>query len=146
MSRAGSAAKHSALRVTAYIERGSPWENGYAESFHSRLRNEFLATEEFESLTAARRLSTLWQDDYNLNRPHSSLEYQTPAEFAARCAASAPATPALQQHSELTCPDLHNDWIRNSIQASMPPSRPWHWNLPATTSASTDPISSFPNP
>ena len=85
-----------------YIEPGSPWENGYAESFHSRLRDEFLAIEEFESLTAARRLSTLWRDDYNLNRPHSSLEYQTPAEFAARCAASAPAPPALQQHSDLT--------------------------------------------
>ena len=78
------------------------YKNGYAESFHSRLRDEFLAIEEFESLTAARRLSTLWQDDYNLNRPHSSLEYQTPAEFAARCAASAPAPPALQQHSDLT--------------------------------------------
>lgn len=94
---------------TLYIEPGSPWENGYAESFHSRLRDEFLAVEEFESLTAARRLSTLWQDDSNLNRPHSSLEYQTPAEFAARWTnaeasvpASAPAAPALQRHSELT--------------------------------------------
>ena len=87
---------------TLYIEPGSPWENGYAESFHSRLRDEFLEIEEFESLTAARRLSTLWHDDYNLNQPHSSLEYQTPAEFAARCAASAPTTPAFQQHSDLT--------------------------------------------
>jgi transposase InsO family protein len=87
---------------TLFIEPGSPWEDGYAESFHSRLRDEFLAIEEFESLTAARRLSTLWRDDYILNWPHSSLEYQTPAEFAARCAAFAPAPPALQQHSDLT--------------------------------------------
>ncbi len=87
---------------TLFIERGSPWKNGFAKSFHSRLQDEFLAIEEFESLTLARRLSTLWQDDYNLNQPHSSLEYQTSAEFAARCAASAPAAPALQRHSNLT--------------------------------------------
>jgi putative transposase len=53
---------------TLFIEPGSPWENGYAESFHSRLRDEFLAIEEFESLTAARRLSTLWQDDVSARR------------------------------------------------------------------------------
>ena len=90
-----------------YIAPGSPWENGYAESFHSRLRDEFLAVEEIESLAAARKLSTAWKDDYNHNRPHSSLGYVTPAEFAARCAASASklvsATPQptspLQQHS-----------------------------------------------
>jgi putative transposase len=89
---------------TRYIAPGSPWENGYAESFHSRLRDEFLATETFESLAAARKLSTAWKEDYNHHRPHSSLGYVTPAEFAARCAASAPASatpqPTLQQHSE----------------------------------------------
>jgi transposase InsO family protein len=85
---------------TLYIESGSPWENGFAESFHSRLRDEFLAVEEFESLAAARRLTALWRDDYNQVRPHGSLGYVTPAEFARRCAASASATPALQQHSE----------------------------------------------
>jgi transposase InsO family protein len=58
---------------TRYIAPGSPWENGYAESFHSRLRDEFLARELFESLTAARRLTTAWKDDYNHHRPHSSL-------------------------------------------------------------------------
>ena len=63
-----------------YIEPGSPWENGYAESFHSRLRDEFLATEEFENLAAARRLTTAWREDYNHHRPHSSLGYVTPAE------------------------------------------------------------------
>jgi transposase InsO family protein len=75
---------------TLYIEPGSPWENGFAESFHSRLRDEFLATEVFESLAAARKLTTTWKDDYNHYRPHSSLGYVTPAEFAARCTASAP--------------------------------------------------------
>ena len=57
---------------TLYIEPGSPWKNGYAESFPSRLRDEFLAIEEFESLRVARRLSTQWQD-YNNQRPHSAL-------------------------------------------------------------------------
>ena len=88
---------------TWYVAPGSPWENGYAESFHSRLRDEFLAREVFESLTAARQLTAAWQEDYNHHRPHSSLGYATPVEFAARCAAVAPASaapqPALQQHS-----------------------------------------------
>jgi transposase InsO family protein len=84
---------------TLYIEPGSPWENGYAESFHSRLRDEFLALEVFESLSAAKRLTQQWREDYNHHRPHSSLGYVTPNEFAARCATSVRATPSLQQHS-----------------------------------------------
>ena len=91
---------------TLYIAPGSPWENGYAESFHSRLRDEFLALEEFENVAAARKLTTAWKDDYNYHRPHSSLGYLTPSEFAARWAASAPATPALQQPSGFTQPVL----------------------------------------
>lgn len=91
---------------TLYIEPGSPWENGYAESFHSRLRDEFLAREVFENLPAARALTAAWREDYNHHRPHSSLGYVTPVEFAARCAASVPASappqPALQQHSGFT--------------------------------------------
>jgi putative transposase len=83
-----------------YIEPGSPWENGYAESFHSRLRDEFLAMEVFENLPAARALTAAWREDYNQVRPHSSLGYLTPVEFAA-CAASAPAAPALQQHTRI---------------------------------------------
>jgi transposase InsO family protein len=50
---------------TLYIEPGSPWENGFAESFHSRLRDEFLALEQFESLAAARKLTQAWKEDYN---------------------------------------------------------------------------------
>lgn len=95
---------------TLYIEPGAPWENGYAESFHSRLRDEFLAMEEFENLAAARRLTAVWKEDYNHHRPHSSLGYVTPVEFAARGAASATATglatpnpaPPLQQHRGIT--------------------------------------------
>jgi transposase InsO family protein len=82
-----------------YIEPGSPWENGYAESFHGRVRDEFLELEIFDNLSAARSLTTAWKEDYNHHRPHSSLNYQTPSAFAAACAASAPAAPPLQQHT-----------------------------------------------
>lgn len=85
---------------TLYIQPGSPWENGYAESFHSRLRDELLATELFASVAHARACASAWREDYNNYRPHSSLCGLPPAEFARRCAASAPAAPALQQHSD----------------------------------------------
>ncbi|MCC9608106.1 integrase core domain-containing protein [Blastopirellula sp. JC732] len=89
---------------TMYVEPGSPWQNGYAKSFHSRVRDEILAMEIFESLASAQRLTRQWKEDYNENRPHSSVGYVTPAEFAARWAAPVPATPTplLQQPSELT--------------------------------------------
>lgn len=73
---------------TLYIAPGSPWENGYAESFHSKLRDEFFNQEVFENVLAARQQTALWKDDYNDLRPHSSLGYQTPSEFATACAAS----------------------------------------------------------
>ena len=73
---------------TLYIEPGSPWENGYAESFHSRFRDEFLAMEIFDSIRDAQALTATWRDDYNTQRPHRSLDYLTPVEFAAACAAS----------------------------------------------------------
>jgi transposase InsO family protein len=82
-----------------YIEPGSPWENGFAESFFSRLRDELLNCEEFANLAEARWFARRRQHEHNHERPHSSLDYQTPAQFAAACAASAPATPALQQHT-----------------------------------------------
>lgn len=99
---------------TLYVEPGSPWQNGYVESFHSRLRDEFLSREEFENVTEARRLTSAWKEDYNHHRPHGSLGYLTPSEFAARSAASAsgrpPASPApappLQQPCGFTQPEL----------------------------------------
>ncbi len=68
-----------------YIESGSPWENGYAESFHSRLRDELLGVEEFASLAEAKVLAAQWKAAYNEERPHSSLGYQTPSEFGRVC-------------------------------------------------------------
>ena len=68
---------------TLYIEPGSPWENGYAESFHSRLRDELLDAEVFDGLRDAKGLASSWKNEYNHRRPHSSLGYRTPAAFAA---------------------------------------------------------------
>jgi putative transposase len=70
-----------------YIEPGAPWENGYAESFGSRLRDELLNAEEFTTLLEARVVGADWHHDYNNKRPHSALGYQTPAAFAAQCQA-----------------------------------------------------------
>jgi len=67
---------------TLYIEPGSPWQNGFVESFHARLRDELLETEVFATLSEARELATRWRMDYNHHRPHSALNYQTPAAFA----------------------------------------------------------------
>ena len=67
---------------TAYIEPGSPWQNGFAESFHSRFRDEFLNEEVFVSLTEAQVRVETWRRWYNAERPHSSLGYKTPREFA----------------------------------------------------------------
>ena len=74
---------------TLYIEPSSPWENGYVESFNSRLRDELLNVEEFEDLAEARWHLERYRVAYNTVRPHSSLAYQTPAEFAEGCATSA---------------------------------------------------------
>jgi transposase InsO family protein len=71
--------------ATLCIEPGSPWENGYAESFNSKVRDEFLATEEFASELEARVLGRQWKQGYNHDRPHSALGYRTPAEYAIGC-------------------------------------------------------------
>jgi putative transposase len=68
-----------------YIEPGAPWENGYAESFNGKVRDELLNAEEFGSLLEAQVLAREWRRDYNQVRPHSSLGYRTPAEFGEMC-------------------------------------------------------------
>ena len=83
-----------------YVEPGSPWENGDAESFFSKLRGEFLALEYFDSLSEARKLTKAWRQDYNHHRPHSSLGYLPPAAFAARCSDSVRPTASLHQNSD----------------------------------------------
>ncbi len=67
---------------TAYIEPGSPWENGYCESFNSKLRDELLNLEVFSSLREAEVLIEKWRNHFNTVRPHSSLGYVPPAPEA----------------------------------------------------------------
>lgn len=82
---------------TLYIEPGAPWENGYAESFNSKVRDELLNAEEFGSELAAQVLGKAWKQEYNHVRPHSSLGYRTPAEFGASCPRPGSAEPAPDQ-------------------------------------------------
>jgi putative transposase len=67
---------------TLYIEPGSPWENGYIESFNGKLRDELLNREIFTTLEEAKVLIVQWQREYNQIRPHSALGYQPPAPEA----------------------------------------------------------------
>ena len=69
---------------TAFIEPGSPWENPFVESFHSRVRDELLDVEEFSCLAEARVVIGDWREDYNWRRPHSSLGMRPPAVFASQ--------------------------------------------------------------
>ena len=67
---------------TLFIEPGSPWENGYVESFNSKLRDECLNTNWFMNLKHARDIIEDWRVDYNQVEPHSSLNGMTPMEYA----------------------------------------------------------------
>jgi putative transposase len=84
---------------TLFIAKGSPWENGYVESFNGKLRDELLNRELFLSLEEARWVIDRWRLDYNHHRIHSSLNYQTPAAYAARCSSSVRPTASLQKNS-----------------------------------------------
>ncbi len=64
---------------TAYIAPGSPWENGYVESFNARLRDELLDGEMFYGLREAQVVIESWRRHYNAVRPHASLGYRAPA-------------------------------------------------------------------
>jgi transposase InsO family protein len=67
---------------TLYIEPGSPWENGFCESFNGKLRDELLDREIFYTLKEAQVLIETWRKQYNTFRPHSSLNYRPPAPEA----------------------------------------------------------------
>lgn len=91
----------SSLEVkTLYIEPGSPWENGYCESFNGRMRDEFLNGEIFYSLKEAKVLVERWRREYNNFRPHSSLGYKTPAPFT--------VLPSYEKENVLRI--AHKDW------------------------------------
>ncbi len=75
---------------TIFIEPGSPWENPFVESFNGRVRDEHLNAEEFITLLDAQVLTEEWRAEYNTYRPHSSLRWLTPAEYAERWYAENP--------------------------------------------------------
>jgi putative transposase len=70
-----------------HTQPGKPTQNGYVESFNGELREKCLRVSWFENLFEARRIIANWRRDYNQQRPHSSLGYLTPNEFAARAIA-----------------------------------------------------------
>jgi len=85
---------------TAYIEPGSPWENGYCESFNAKLWDELLKGEIFYTLKEAQIVIENWRRHYDTIRPHSSLGYRPPAPEtvlwpAAQPRPASPATPAV---------------------------------------------------
>ena len=99
----GRAMEHWASdhRVELYfIDPGKPTQNAYIESFNGRFREECLNLNWFTSLEEARDIIEDWRVDYNEERPHSSLGYQTPSEFAAKRARS------LQAHQQDGPPSL----------------------------------------
>jgi len=87
-----------------HIEPGRPVQNAYVESFHGKLRDECLNASWFGNLFEARVKIAAWKEEYNEERPHSSLEYLTPREFARRVAAlrspTAPCAPQLEERKE----------------------------------------------
>ena len=89
---------------TIYITPASPWENGFVESFHSRFRDECLNREQLWTLTEARVVIEDFRQQYNTQRPHSSLGYLAPQRFAAKnpypssgCGQARQAGPSLRQ-------------------------------------------------
>jgi len=72
----------------AHIQPGKPIQNAHVESFHGRLRDECLNTQWFRNLWHARRQIAAWRNEFNQQRPHSSLNYRTPNEFAQACLAA----------------------------------------------------------
>ncbi|GCB05583.1 transposase [Ralstonia sp. SET104] len=79
------------------IQAGKPTQNAYIESFNGKFRDECLNEHWFTSLARARAVIAAWRQDYNEARPHSALNYQSPAEFAARYRATAVAPAAQEQ-------------------------------------------------
>ncbi len=87
--------------ATAYIAPGAPWENALIETFNGKLRDELLNREVFETMAEARHLAAYLRD-YNHHRPHSSLDYMSPAAYAALCASSGAASRRLRRHRAVT--------------------------------------------
>jgi transposase InsO family protein len=93
--------------TTAYIEPGSPWENGYCESFNAKLRDELLNGEVFYTLKEASVVIEQWRRYYNSIRPHSSLGYQPPAPEVVIWPPEPSSSAPLAQPPIVTRPTMH---------------------------------------
>ncbi len=113
---------------TAFIEPGSPWQNPFVESFHSRVRDELLDVEEFSCLAEAKVVIGDWREDYNWRRSHSALGMMTPAQFAA----SIPQAPMGSKRTTAGEGDSSRDGPSASMNraASVLPTDGGHGNLP----------------
>ncbi len=92
--------------ATLYIEPGAPWENGFNESFNGRFRDELLNRELFMDLREAQVIVEDFRSEYNHRRPHSSLDYQTPAAYAATCNNKSDSLGALPPNPRLHSPPV----------------------------------------
>ena len=95
---------------TAFIDPGAPCENAYIETFNAKLRDERLGREVFFTLAEAEHLATGFRFEYDHRRPHASLEYQTPAEFAVGCAPSCSASLRVRARTRGTRPPTALSW------------------------------------
>jgi hypothetical protein len=109
---------------TLFIEPGSPWENGYVESFNGKLRDELLEREAFDTLLEAKVLIERWRQHYNTIRPHSALGYRPPAPEARQPCAVASATAQGWSIGEQN-PNLKNGVIHGGRSVQLP-----GWNYP----------------
>ncbi len=121
-----------------YIEPGSPWQNGFTESFNSRFRDELLSTEVFDDVSEAKGLSAWWRNEYNTRRPHSALKYVPPAVYAATCAVK-PKPVVTDAPSMAAESNAGNQIDGAGDEAPLPlqtsPSTPSHLNLRSSSSS-----------
>ncbi|SON57296.1 putative transposase OrfB [Hartmannibacter diazotrophicus] len=108
--------------TTAFIEPGSPWENGYCESFNARLGDEFVNGEIFYSLGEAKVVIDSWRRHYNPERPHSSLGYKPPAPEVLLWPEPLNGKAATAKPTVAQRPTLHQDLHRTTLwgQTSRP--------------------------
>jgi hypothetical protein len=100
-----------------HIQPGKPTQNARVESFHGRLRDECLTVSWFQNLFDAKRKITAWRIEYNEGRPHSSLGYRTPKEFAAAQAAGFYTAEREARDSNGACYETH--WEIDNKDAKM---------------------------
>ena len=94
--------------TTLFITPGSPWENGYVESFNGKLRDELLDREFFDTLWEVQVLTEQWRHEYNHQRPHSALGYRPPAPEA--ILTSSPGVEAVQYSIDDLCLSIHEEF------------------------------------